>query len=87
MDFGEPFGGLIPGARGAALAALLRTGAPLTGRRVHALRLVCGSGEILAWGAIGARRAGLPREREWRGHIRRGCGDVGQRGRVWHGKR
>ena len=37
MDFGEPFGGLIPGARGAALAALLRTGAPLTGRRVHAL--------------------------------------------------
>jgi predicted nucleotidyltransferase len=37
MDFGEPFGGLMPGARGAALAALLRTGAPLTGRRVHAL--------------------------------------------------
>ena len=37
MDFGEPFGGLIPGARGAALAVLLRTGAPLTGRRVHAL--------------------------------------------------
>ena len=37
MDFGEPFGGLIPGARAAALAVLLRTGAPLTGRRVHAL--------------------------------------------------
>ena len=37
MDFGEPFGGLIPGARGAALAVLLRTGAPLTGRRVHGL--------------------------------------------------
>lgn len=27
----------MPGARGAALAVLLRTGAPLTGRRVHAL--------------------------------------------------
>jgi predicted nucleotidyltransferase len=37
MDFSEPFGGLMPGARGAALAVLLRTGAPLTGRRVHAL--------------------------------------------------
>jgi predicted nucleotidyltransferase len=37
MDFGQPFGGLIPGARGAVLAVLLRTGAPLTGRRVHAL--------------------------------------------------
>lgn len=37
MDFGEPFGGLMPGARGATLAVLLRTGAPLTGRRVHAL--------------------------------------------------
>lgn len=37
MDFGQPFGGLMPGARGAALAALLRTGTPLTGRRVHAL--------------------------------------------------
>ena len=37
MDFGEPFGGLIPGARGATLAVLLRTGTPLTGRRVHAL--------------------------------------------------
>jgi predicted nucleotidyltransferase len=37
MDFGQPFGGLMPGARGATLAALLRTGTPLTGRRVHAL--------------------------------------------------
>lgn len=37
MNFSEPFGGLIPGARGAVLAVLLRTGAPLTGRRVHAL--------------------------------------------------
>lgn len=37
MDFGEPFGGLVPGARGAVLAVLLRTGTPLTGRRVHAL--------------------------------------------------
>jgi predicted nucleotidyltransferase len=37
VDFGQPFGGLMPGARGAALAVLLRTGAPLTGRRVHAL--------------------------------------------------
>ncbi|UMG92741.1 nucleotidyltransferase domain-containing protein [Nocardioides sp. TF02-7] len=37
MDFGEPFGGLIPGARGAVLAVLLRTGAALTGRRIHAL--------------------------------------------------
>ena len=37
MFFGEAFGGLIPGARGAVLAVLLRTGAPLTGRQVHAL--------------------------------------------------
>lgn len=35
--FTEPFGGVIPGARGAVLAALLRTGTPLTGRQVHAL--------------------------------------------------
>lgn len=34
---GEPFGGLIPGAQGAVLAALMRTGAPLTGRQVHGL--------------------------------------------------
>jgi predicted nucleotidyltransferase len=37
MFFGEPFGGLIPGARGAVLSVLLRTGAPLTGRQVHSL--------------------------------------------------
>lgn len=37
MFFGEPFGGLILGARGAVLSVLLRTGAPLTGRQVHGL--------------------------------------------------
>jgi predicted nucleotidyltransferase len=37
VRFGEPFGGLLPGARGAVLAALLRTGAPMTGRQVHGL--------------------------------------------------
>ena len=37
MLFAEPFGGVIPGARGAVLATLLRTDAPLTGRQVHAL--------------------------------------------------
>lgn len=37
MYFGEPFGGLIPGARGAVLAVLLRTDAPLTGRQIHGL--------------------------------------------------
>jgi predicted nucleotidyltransferase len=37
MLFGEPFGGLIPGARGAVLAALLRTDSPLTGRQLHGL--------------------------------------------------
>ena len=37
MLFSEPFGGVIPGARGAVLAVLLRTDAPLTGRRIHAL--------------------------------------------------
>ena len=37
MRFDEPFGGIIPGARGAVLAALLRTGTPLTGRQVHNL--------------------------------------------------
>jgi predicted nucleotidyltransferase len=37
MLFSEPFGGVIPGARGAVLAALLRTDAPLKGRQVHAL--------------------------------------------------
>jgi len=37
MFFAEPFGGVIPGARGAVLSVLLRTGTPLTGRQVHAL--------------------------------------------------
>lgn len=37
MLFGEPFGGVIPGARGAVLAVLLRTGEPMTGRQVHGL--------------------------------------------------
>lgn len=37
MFFGEPFGGVIPGARGAVLSVLLRTGTPLTGRQVHGL--------------------------------------------------
>ncbi len=37
MRFSEPFGGLLPGARGAVLAALLRTGAPMTGRQVYGL--------------------------------------------------
>jgi len=37
MFFSEPFGGVIPGARGAVLAALLRTGEQLTGRQVHSL--------------------------------------------------
>ena len=36
MRFDEAFGGLLP-ERGAVLAALLRTGTPLTGRQVHAL--------------------------------------------------
>lgn len=44
MDFGQPFGGIIPGARGAVLSVLLRTGAGLTGRGVHAL---VGSGHSL----------------------------------------
>lgn len=37
MMFGEPFGGLFPGPRGAVLSVLLRTGAPLTGRQVYAM--------------------------------------------------
>ncbi len=37
MWFNEPFGGVIPGAQGAVLAALLRTDAPLTGRQIHGL--------------------------------------------------
>lgn len=37
MLFGAPFGGIIPGAQGAVLAILLRTGEPLTGRQIHSL--------------------------------------------------
>jgi len=37
MLFDQAFGGLIPGARGAALGVLLRTGTPLTGRQIHRL--------------------------------------------------
>ncbi|SDU47342.1 Nucleotidyltransferase domain-containing protein [Jiangella alkaliphila] len=37
MFFNEPFGGVVPGARGAVLATLLRTGMPLTGRQIHGL--------------------------------------------------
>jgi predicted nucleotidyltransferase len=37
MMFGKPFGGVVPGVQGSVLAALLRTGAPLTGRQIHAL--------------------------------------------------
>ena len=37
MFFGEPFGGLVPGAQGAALVALMRTGMPMTGRQVHSV--------------------------------------------------
>lgn len=37
MYFSQPFGGIIPGVRGAVLAALMRTGTPLTGRQVHGL--------------------------------------------------
>ena len=37
MLLNEPFGGLIPGARGAVLSTLLRTDARLTGRQVHTL--------------------------------------------------
>jgi len=44
MFFNEPFGGLIPGARGAVLSVLLKTGTPLTGRQVH--RLI---GEYSLW--------------------------------------
>ncbi len=36
MFFGEPFGGLVPGAQGSVLSTLLRTDAALTGRQVHA---------------------------------------------------
>lgn len=37
MLFGRPFGGVIPGAQGAVLSTLMRTGTPLTGRQVHGL--------------------------------------------------
>lgn len=37
MLFDQPFGGVVPGARGAVLAALLRTDTPLTGRQIHGL--------------------------------------------------
>lgn len=37
MLLNEPFGGLLPGARGAVLSTLMRTDARLTGRQVHAL--------------------------------------------------
>jgi predicted nucleotidyltransferase len=37
MFFNEPFGGIIPGARGAVLAVLLRTETPLTGRQIYGL--------------------------------------------------
>lgn len=37
MRFDAAFGGLIPGASGAVLAVMLRTGAPLTGRQVYRL--------------------------------------------------
>lgn len=53
MFFGEPFGGVIPGARGAVLAVLLRTGEPLTGRQVHGLL----SDEHSLWSVQEALRA------------------------------
>ncbi len=53
MLFGEPFGGVIPGARGGVLATLLRTDAPLTGRQVHALV----SGDYSLWTVQGALKA------------------------------
>ena len=37
MLLNEPFGGLLPGARGAVLSVLLRTDTRLTGRQIHAL--------------------------------------------------
>jgi predicted nucleotidyltransferase len=52
MLFGEPFGGVISGVRGAVLGALLRTDAQLTGRQVHALV----SDEYSLWTVQGALR-------------------------------
>jgi len=46
MIFSQAFGGLIPGARGATVSVLLRTGTPLTGRQVH--RLLEGSFSLRA---------------------------------------
>lgn len=37
MDLNRPFGGVIPGVRGAVLAVVLRTGHELTGRQVHGM--------------------------------------------------
>lgn len=37
MYFNHPFGGVMPGAGGAVLAVLLRTGEPLTGRQIHSM--------------------------------------------------
>lgn len=37
MHFHQPFGGVVPGARGVVLAVLLRTGEPLTGRQIHGM--------------------------------------------------
>lgn len=37
MYFNQPFGGVMPGARGAVLAVLLRTREPLAGRQVHGI--------------------------------------------------
>src|ERR1700722_1514586 len=58
MLLDEPFGGLIPGARGAVLSILLRTDARLTGRQVHALvsdrhSLWSVQGALKAWVQLG----------------------------------
>jgi predicted nucleotidyltransferase len=53
MLFGEPFGGVIPGVRGAVLGVLLRTDAPLTGRQIHALV----SDDYSLWTVQGALKA------------------------------
>jgi predicted nucleotidyltransferase len=37
MWFGRPFGGVVPGVRGAVLSVLMRTALPLTGRQIHGL--------------------------------------------------
>jgi predicted nucleotidyltransferase len=58
MLLNEPFGGLMPGARGAVLSTLLRTDARLTGRQVHALvsdrhSLWSVQEALKAWGQLG----------------------------------